>query len=280
MKLLIICVCYNNPDDFIKYLHSIRKSKQFSEQYSNDDQIDITIHVVNNGDSFNSSIKHEFEKKSSQIRINILEGQGNIGYFPGLLHGWKNASKEKFDMVIVSNIDLELSENFLLKLNSAVDKSKKIIVAPSIISGFEKKDRNPKIINRPSKKAMLKYLFLYSIPYFHHLYKTLLYPRKKIIDTNNYDQKKIYAPHGSFIIFSNVDGFISQYLSYPVFLFGEEIFVGEKANYFKHDVIYLKDIIVNDSDHATTSLQKENFIRKHNLAAIKYLYSNFWKHHD
>ncbi len=58
----------------------------------------------------------------------------------------------EFDFVILSNVDLTLEKNFfnnLLKLS--VEKSIGWI-APRILSEKENRDRNPKILTRPSYK--------------------------------------------------------------------------------------------------------------------------------
>lgn len=271
MKILIICVCYNNPEDLLRYLDSIEVSVD-SYKYK---KLNISFTVVNNGDKFSIEMVKALDKYKDKLNIYLVENVGNVGYFPGMHIGWGKHLSSSFDFVITSNVDLKVNYDFFDILYNCYDSGKKII-GPGIISEKEKKNRNPKILNRPSKKNMFKYVFLYSIPYLHHFYKNYIYPRKKREQKDDFHLKKIYAPHGSFIIFQNLTQDIDDFLSYPIFLFGEEIYVGEVARLMNIDVIFNNDLIIIDSDHATTSLQKESFLRKHNLKAIKYLLSTYW----
>lgn len=271
MKVLIICVCYNNPEDLLKYLDSIEVSIE-SCKYQN---LNLNFAIVNNGEKFSSDIIIALEKYKTKLNVCLIEDNGNVGYFPGMQIAWSKYSSFSFDFVIASNVDLKVNYDFFDTLHSYYDNESKII-GPKIISEKEKKNRNPKILTRPSTKNMLKYVFLYSIPYLHHFYKIYIYPRKKREEKNSYHLKKIYAPHGSFIIFQNLTKNINDFLCYPIFLFGEEIYVGEVARRMEISVIFNNDLIVIDSDHATTSLQKEGFLRKHNLKAMKYLLSTYW----
>lgn len=267
MRILITCVCYNNPSDLINYLESLKKSKTI--------ECEIVISVVNNGNKFDVKTINNIQKYQDVFKINIVEEFGNIGYFPGLNIGWELHKNDIFDYIIISNIDLAVKSDFFSRLKEHYSSISRII-APSILSLKEKKDRNPKMLARPSKKSMFKYIFLYTIPFLHHFYKKFIYPKKNKKNIAYSNNIKVYAPHGSFIIFQNINSQLKEYLSYPVFLFGEEIYIAEIAKTLKHDIVYLNDIVIIDSDHATTSLQSEKFIRTNNLNAMKFLLSRFW----
>ncbi len=270
MKLIFTGVLYNNFSDFLGFVDSVNKA---FENKVIDEDVSISINVVNNGDNLNSLQKDELSQLNHNcLHIDLIEGHGNIGYFPGIYLTCKGYSSD-FDFFVVCNFDLKISENFFTEL-AEENRDRNEVIAPKIFSLSENKDRNPKIMNRPSCKAMLKYRCLYAIPYLHYFYKKYFYGKKKVV--SYYNGVKMYAPHGSFIIIKGCHEYLDKILNYPVFLFGEEIHVGEIAKNNQIPVIYNNRIKVLDSDHASTSLQKEGFIRKCNLQAINYLIKSYW----
>lgn len=274
MKILITCVCYNNFKDAICYINSLIHSLKIATT------VEVDIYVVNNGVAFTEEEKNSFID-SNQLKIFVVENQENNGYFPGCLKGF-NASltnNKKYDAMFVSNVDLQVSGDFFTEfysLNSSYQSSS-VIIAPSIRSIAEEKDRNPKVLTRFTNKQMQKYLFLYTIPYLSYFYKKTFYKNKKsnlsVVDSNN----AIYAPHGSFIIFWGGNESWKHFLEYPIFLFGEEIYIGEESRKKDIPIYYHPTLKIIDSDHASTGKENERFIRKHNFKAISYLFKRYWK---
>ncbi len=271
MNIAFNGVLYNNFKDVLRFLDSLILSF-----YSSDVNIvSIKVNIINNGKPLNELEIEEINRKTSDvelIKINLIEGHGNIGYFPGVRKGIEYSISS--DIFVICNFDLELSRRFFydLKNNYSVRRE---IFAPRIYSIVENKDRNPKILVRPSIRSMFKYQFLFSIPYFHHFYKRFLYSRKQRVEIHY--NGSMYAPHGSFIILNNCEEVIQEILSYPIFLFGEEIHLGEVARKYNIPVLYKSNIEIIDHDHASTSLESEAFIRKNNLKAINYLKLRYWK---
>ena len=273
MKLLITCVCYNNFPDALSYIESLSKSLS---KTSNIEILDL--YLVNNGIAFTTE---EIKKISTpdMFNVNIVENPSNNGYFPGCFAGYNQSLKNGVDYnaMLISNVDLQVEPSFFNELVSLESyyQSTPVIIAPSIISLSEKKDRNPKIKARFSKKQMHKYLFLYAIPYLHYLYTKTVYKlkRNKKSAINN---TAIYAPHGSFVVFLQGAKQWKDFLDYPVFLFGEEIHIGEIARFNNIPVKYHTELKIVDSDHASTGKESSRFIRKHNLKAIQYLINKYW----
>lgn len=274
MKILITCVCYNNFTDALGYIASLSKAFVITASVEK-----LDLYLVNNGVAFTP----EQRAKISTVDlfdVIVVENQANNGYFPGCLTGYKQSviDKKHYDAMLVSNVDLEVADDFfsqLALLNSSYKESPTII-APSIVSLAENKDRNPKVLARFSRKQMQKYLFLYAIPYLHSFYKKTFY-KSKANTTSVANGSTIYAPHGSFIVFLGGAKFWQDLLEYPVFLFGEEIYIGEQALLHNIPVKYHAELKVIDSDHASTGKENERFIRKHNFKAISYLFNRYWK---
>lgn len=275
LNILIKSVCYNNFSDAYQYVQSLSRALTDASL-----PILVEFQLVNNGNSFN---REELDLINSVPSLNItyIENPLNSGYFPGCMYANKELvdTEGRYDVLIISNVDLEVDKSFFAILASIKDsyKDSPVILAPSIYSLSEDKDRNPKILKRFTKKQMQKYLFLYAVPYLHHFYKKTLYKLKRIDSAEALSGQTIYAPHGSFIVFNGGQQYWKDFLSYPVFLFGEEIHIGEQAIKHQISVRYQPELKVIDSDHASTGKENESFIRKHNYNAISYLYDRYWK---
>ena len=274
MKVLITCVCYNNFTDALGYIASLSDSLAISPSVEK-----LDLYLVNNGVAFTSEQLTEIYTPNL-FDVVVVESQTNNGYFPGCSTGYKQSleAKQHYDAMLVSNVDLEVADDFfsqLVLLNANYQKSP-VIIAPSIVSLAENKDRNPKVATRFSKKQMQKYLFLYAIPYLHSFYKKTIYKSKKV-RTVVANGTRIYAPHGSFVVFLGGAEFWQDFLEYPVFLFGEEIYIGEQAHRHNVPIHYHAELKVIDSDHASTGKENESFIRNHNFKAISYLFNRYWK---
>jgi len=273
MKVLITCVCYNNFSDALDYINSLSTSLVTAPAVEV-----VDLYLVNNGAEFTPEQIAEISTPDL-FNVIVVENQANNGYFPGCLKGYTQSltNGKHYDAMFVSNVDLEVEADFfeqLLILNFSY-KQVPIIIAPSIVSLAENKDRNPKVKSRFSKKQMQKYLFLYAIPYLHSFYKKTVY-KSKPSSVKMPNGSTIYAPHGSFIVFLGSAKYWQNMLEYPVFLFGEEIYIGEQASKYDIPVKYHAELKVIDSDHASTGKENEGFIRKHNFKAISYLFNRYW----
>ena len=97
---------------------------------------------------------------------------------------------------------------------------------------------------------MFKYPVLYKI-YYDFIYKL----RNKKLQTIS--DNRIYAGHGSMMIFTKTFMVENIAFRFPCFLFGEELFFGELVRLSNLDVIYVPEIIVHDIDHVSTSRIKK-----------------------
>ncbi len=87
--------------------------------------------------------------------------------------------------------------------------------------------------------------------------------------------KKIYAGHGSFIVLAKNFVNIDSSIEYPVFLFGEEIYIAEKSAEHNLDIIYTPQLIVYDNEHSSTSQMKSAHYRKSNFDALSYILEKY-----
>lgn len=266
MNIAIICVNYNSHSALLDYLHSIEKAYLKNNQKDN-----LSIYIADN-----SCKKQPIKDSFSYNLIHLYSGK-NIGYFGGVQFIIKKAKIElkEYDYIIVSNVDLKLSENFFVQLSSYKFEDRIGCVAPSIYSLKEKRDRNPKLITRPSKKKLVFQKLLYKYPILDMLYVKLLYSkrRKKF---QNHSEGFIYAAHGSFFIFTNQFSDFLQKMKYPCFLFGEEIYLAENLSKLTLSTYYQPNIRVYDLDHVSTGKMKSRLYYRLNYLSIVMLLKEFY----
>lgn len=267
-SILLVCVNFNSYNELDRYVCSIQETISNSgSKY----QIDILI-------SDNSYVKKKINYPNyTNISIKQVFNETNEGYLGGVNSAIKNAmlSPKDYEFFIISNVDLIIPKYFfkdLFKLNLSPQIG---WIAPSIISEKENRDRNPKIIARPSKLKMKITAFMYWMPVVHLFYSKLVYPKKKR-GSHKYYNKKIYAGHGSFMLFTNSFTKKNVDLDYQSFLFGEEIFFAELNRISGLDTIYFPELVVHDIDHVSTSKIKKSEYYKMNFQSIKYIIKRFF----
>ena len=116
---------------------------------------------------------------------------------------------------------------------------------------------------------------MYRFPFIYFIYKNLVYKNKsrKNIGT----KQKIYAGHGSFMIFSKAFLLLNLNFRFPSFLFGEEIYFAELNKLSNLEVIYDPSLEINDIDHSSTSKIKKTILYSFNYKSLKILKNIFFK---
>ncbi len=153
------------------------------------------------------------------------------------------------------------------------------VVAPSIISNYRQADLNPKIIKKVPKAKFLIFKTIFSNDLLFRIQNkinTYKYRKKRILDKSVYHMKNIYAPHGAFIIFTKEYFDRGGSFDYPIFLFGEEIFVAESCLQLSLHVVYDQELKILDNDHGSTGKEKIAFIRREHKKAIKFILDNYY----
>ncbi|MEQ1530257.1 MAG: hypothetical protein ABL925_13160, partial [Methylococcales bacterium] len=175
-----------------------------------------------------------------------------------------------------SNVDLTVDESFFYILKSKTFPVDVGVIAPAIISEQNNNDLNPKIINRPSRLQLYKNLLIFKFTYLFILYSFLSKLKAKSATKKHISQCDIYAPHGSFIIFTKSYFANGANINYPRFLFGEEVFVGEQCIKTGQKVRYDPDILIHDNEHGSTSKEKNKFISQEHVKSLAYLLEHYF----
>jgi GT2 family glycosyltransferase len=250
--ILIIGVIYNTYPETIRYIDSLAPLATGR----------ITLILVDNSDK---AIPKDFLKKiKSYPFLHYLKTGGNSGYFGGAREGL-NYYLQKFatypPWILVTNVDIVFTPQFFHSLNKLNDQKNLGVVAPSIISQIWKTDYNPKIPLRYSKRKLKFYRLLYSNFLLHNLFLLGAYSKKRLLGLLKGNQeefedpqhkgKKIYAPHGSCLVFKDTYFNRGGTLDLPNFLFGEEVLVAETALQLGLDVEYHPELVIHDYEHAS-----------------------------
>jgi GT2 family glycosyltransferase len=265
-QVLLICVNYQSDEATIKFVRSalaLRSSEL------------LKIIVVNNGGYESHSI---LLNQFPADRVQIITTGSNLGYFGGASYGLKMFLENQPipAWVVISNVDLEfVNSAFLDQLINYPVGHNLGILAPAIQSTLSNTSLNPFFQQRPNKWRMKLYKYMFRNYFLLLLYEILSFIKKKldfryIYKSNLQQVRKIYAPHGSFFIFSRQYFLAGGNLDWPMFLYNEEIFVAETARRIGLEIIYDPKLLIHHHDHVSTGIRKSRTIASHIATAAAY----------
>jgi len=275
--ILIIGVIYNTWPETIRYLDSLAPLAKD----------DFSLILVDNSDIEKPS--DFLEKIRSNPFLHYIETGKNLGYFGGARVGLayylqKHTTYPQW--ILVTNVDIVFTPSFFDRLNELNDQKNLGMVAPSIISQKWNIDFNPKILVRNSKRKVQFNQFLYSNFLFQNMYFTGAYVYKwirglmRVKDSRLTDpgqkRRKIYAPHGSCLVFKDTYFISGGTLDLPNFLFGEEIFVAETTASLGLDVIYDHRLVIHDHEHASVGFWVTSTINKYYRESILSILEHYY----
>ena len=254
-KILIITVNY-------KYASPTNSLVSSLEQCGEKDQIKLTI--VDNESSDNTRKELEIIKENSTIEIHTISSKHNRYYWGGAAFALDKVDTSQFKWIIICNNDVVFNNpDIFLKLID-LDNENYPIIGPRIQSSHSKKDLNPFLIKSISVIQDIYYSLYYSntiTAKFVHAIGSIL-NRKSKINNQKSEISKIYAPHGSCVIFSNKYFTHGGYLDTGFTMYGEEVSTGEIAKSLDLPIHYMPSLSLIHNDHQSTSKssRKENFL--------------------
>jgi len=268
-KILIITVNYHNTEPTNLLVKSIGKC------FHNDK---INLCIVDNDTTSKSFILLNKIKKNTSFKIEIIRSDKNRFYWGGAKLGLEKYFNDihKFDWIIVCNNDIEFNDDkFFQKLSNLIPREYQII-APQIKSMYSQKDLNPFLLNPISKRQDIYYTLYYSNSFTAKMVHKIgrILNQKLIQQRHCISESKIqtiYAPHGSFIIFSNEFFKRGGYLDTGFTMYGEEVSTAEIAKSLNMPIHYLPVLSLVHNDHQSTgqSSWKENY--RHSKETFYYL---------
>ena len=230
MKVAVIIVNYNDAEDTKKYVNTISK-------YEIINRIVVVDNLSTTVGTFDKLKKLENEK------VKVISSDKNGGYDYGNNFGvrYLQSINEKYDYIIISNPDIEITETAIKHCLEVIDNDKRIgVIAPRM---FDKE-------NKPIRRSAWK-MRTFGLDVIHstRLLEMIFY---KILRSGEYSTKEyekelleVEAISGAFfIIRSNVLQEINL-LDENVFLFYEEDILAKK---------------LKEKGYKTISLNSEKFI--------------------
>lgn len=263
-KIAIYCVNYKSYNALYNYLLSLEHAANRSQE-----PLAVNVYVADNTDDGSQSIVTD----SSTVSIHAFPFHENMGYFGAIHKMMEESSPLEFDYTIISNVDVLLDEDFFLRLVRYEASADLGWIAPQIYSNLEERDRNPKIMQRYPKRKLQVLQTLFRFPPLYNLYTHTVYKSKKLA---RHSAGEIYAGHGSFIILTRRFFRECGIINYPVFLFCEEIYLGEQCRSHGLKVRYEPTLRVADAEHASTGTFKRSKYCRYNLEAITYILKTYY----
>jgi len=276
-RALIVVVNTRKAECTLQCLKSAATLEQFSD-------VDVVVADNNSGSGVISQLQLAI---SEYPNVELVEARENLGYFGAAKLGLKHylLSHAMPDWIIVSNDDILFPDvRFLTRLFQK-DAESVGMVAPTIISALTEHDANPSVRQRPGRLRMLRYRIWIS-NYYTMWFKQWLSPHVRKVRFRFSDRtpspeksvcRPIYAPHGSFLIFSRrffeAGGFIDD----GAFLYYEEFSVAEMCRQMGLPVIHDPELRVRHEEGQTLGrkLSRASYLhQKNGFGYIWFRYKN------
>lgn len=260
-NIVVICIDYHSHDESTGYISNL---------LGNNSRLNVIL-VCNSGkESFdNDFLSHD--------RLHVYDFGKNVGYMQAAHLGLSEYinSHDIPDWVILSNTDITLEAgSFFSKLEN--DNRIDSIIAPEIIS-IDGYHQNPFLINRPSLRKLNFLKLVYSNSLSFYLYNQL--SKFKLKFKKRQARKSsgvIYAPHGSFIIIGKYFFESGLNLEHPMFLYGEELLLAERARTKNINTIYDPSYKILHHEHIATGKLASRFKAKCLHDSINCVIKNYY----
>ncbi len=274
-RVLIITVNFRHAACTLQFLRSASHLEDFSK-------CDLLIVDNNSEDGSVGSIRQFIVGFGD---VELLESTKNRGYFGACNWALRRylASHGAPDWVIVCNNDILFHDREFISQLLEKDPDAVGVVAPAIISGLTGHDSNPSIRRRPRDFQMMRYrLWLSSYPAMW--LKQWLSPfvrrarfalSRRTLPPGKGLSRPIYAPHGSFLIFSRKFFEAGGFIDDGFFLYAEEFCVAEMCRHLGLPVIHDPELRVWHEESQSTGRMLSRSVYVHQKAGFSYARSRY-----
>ncbi len=242
-KILVIAVTYHSDKELQMFLESVRCAAERVK-----DTMQVDVEVADNG-------------------------ADNKGYLGGALEIY-NKKAQGYDYVSISNVDLQVEEDFFEQL-VAVDTKDLGWIAPDIYTDKINRHENPYMLTRPTKRNFCIWNIIYSCTWIYRMYYRLYVLKSQ--KAKNYPACEIYAGHGSFMLFTKA--FVSAYpeLQFPGFMYGEEIYMAELVRAAGLKVQYIPTLRIANIGNVNTALINQKQKSAWSKQSLHAIYNRFFR---
>ncbi len=268
-RLLILAVNYRNADQIVRFVESVRDLNEFSS-------VDVVIVDNLSGDD---SVWKISTAISAHHNIRLFASHENRGYFGASRWGlqeYLEGGHRMPDWVVVCNHDVAIHDREFFPRLFAMDPMAAGVIAPRVQGMPAGVDQNPFMTRRPSRWRWASLRLISSFYGFAALWDWLSRHKLRLQlpggrTTHGAASRAIYAPHGSFMIFSRRYFEAGGYLDGNLFLFGEEVSVAEICRSLNLAVVYEPSLCVLHHEHASTGKSLSRFTYECQRRALQYL---------
>ena len=273
-RILLIAVHYRSGLSMAAFLDSLQCGARFEDI--------AEVVVVDNA----SGIEHLSELRRVVERapnIQLLESPKNCGYFGAANFAVDNylARRHKLpDWIIVCNHDVLIQDSEFFSRLLSMDPMAASVIAPRIQIIPTGADQNPFMLLRPRRWHWTALRLLASFYGLATLWDWLSRHKLRLKGlsgrTINPMSRKIYAAHGSFLIFSRRYFEAGGFLDGNLFLYGEEISVAEICRSLGLRLLYEPSLRVLHNEHKSTGKTLSRFTYECQKQAFRYVTSRYF----
>ena len=267
-QILIITVNYKNTtvtENFIRSLEKLDGCEQ------------VNLVIVDSESTVRSKERLEILVKSTPVKTKLIFSERNTYYWGGValaLESLQLSYNGNPYWIIACNNDIIFSQRLFFKKLSKLDPRKYPVIGPTILSSVTGKNLNPHM-DKPI--GIIKKLYLFCF-YVNHISARIMQVSLRKLKQffvifkrpTASIMKKIYAPHGSFIIFSKQYFKSSGWIDSNYEMYGEEVTTAEIAKKNKIPIFFIPELEVMHVIHSSTT--GHSWKKEFNYAKAAYLY--------
>ena len=267
-QILIITVNYkdtNVTENFVQSLENLDASDK------------VKLVVVDSASTPKTKDNLQSLLHSSTLKTQLIVSASNTFYWGGVALALDTLDLNYANgpsWIIVCNNDILFTQQDFLERLTVLDPDKYPVIGPTIYSSITGKNLNP-YMDQPIRRLEKIYLSLFYINYvtarimqisLKWLKKSAAIFKRPVASKI----KKIYAPHGSFVIFSNQYFKRGGWIDSNYEMYGEEVTTAEIAKKNKIPIFFVPELEVLHIDHSSTA--SLSWKREFNYAKTAYLY--------
>jgi len=219
----------------------------------------------------------------------VVESGTNRGYLGGVklgLEWFRKTQGELPEWVIVCNNDIRIEQPDFFDRLSLIDRRAVGVIAPRILSSQTGLDQNPFMVRRPGRWRVGELRFWlksYYLAFVHEKMsewkKTGVSLKQRFLESTSeragLQPTAIYAPHGSFLIFSKQFFERGGFLDDGFFLFHEEIAVAETCRQVGLPIVYYPELCVHHEEHSSNGRRFTRSIYERQRQSFQHLTSKY-----